>query len=159
MKNFELLAFLIYFPIFLCLYYFAFFWTWKKKSKVILTLFDQFWDIVLVIICLSKGNALVIKKAQLIPYTVDLQTKLVLFKELVVWKDKRVFESYLFSSCLRQPDTHIANNFARNAYFFLLTLANMNCNIFFPSEMSKKCKFGVSKKLAERANNGSARKM
>ena len=38
---------------------------------------------VLVIMTLSKGNALAIN-AQLIPYTMDLQTKVIYFKELVV---------------------------------------------------------------------------
>jgi hypothetical protein len=39
---------------------------------------------VLVIMSLSEGNAFTIKKVQLIPCTVDIQIKVVQFKELVV---------------------------------------------------------------------------
>jgi hypothetical protein len=39
---------------------------------------------VLVIMSLIKGNVLAIKKVQLIPYTIDLKTKVVQLNELVV---------------------------------------------------------------------------
>ena len=51
-----------------------------KTLKMVLTAPHS----VLVIMSLSKGNVLAIKKAQLVPYTVDLQTKMVKFKGLVV---------------------------------------------------------------------------
>ena len=55
--------------------------SYQRRTKMELTAPQP----VLVIMSLSEGNALPIKKkAQLIPCTVDLQIKVVQFKELVV---------------------------------------------------------------------------
>ena len=51
------------------------------KNKIVVLTAPQ---PVLVTMSLRKGNVLAIKKPQLIPDIMDLQTKVVLFKELVV---------------------------------------------------------------------------
>ena len=54
--------------------------SYQRRTKMELTAPQP----VLVIMSLSDGNALTIKKVQLIPCTVDIQIKVVQFKELVV---------------------------------------------------------------------------